>query len=246
MHVIIEKQEVSTMNFDFIKQKQILLLDDELPLLEMVESILINDGYKNIKRATTLTEALNTLEKSSPDLALLDINLPDGSGFELMEKIRQNYDFPVLFLSARGEDEDRFYGFQLGADDYIVKPFLPQELLLRIGAILRRSYKNDSPLVMLEASMIDFEKAQVIKNEEIIPLTAKEFDLLTVLHRNSSKIVTIDCLCEAVWGDNPFGYENSLMAHIRRIREKIESNPSKPVSLVTIKGLGYKLITKER
>ena len=113
-------------------------------------------------------------------------------------------------------------------------------------AILRRSYREENPLVRLHASEIDFARAEVIKNGEHIPLTAKEYELLNALYRNAGRIVTIDALCEAAWGDNPFGYENSLMAHIRRIREKIEDTPSKPVSLVTMKGLGYKLIVEGR
>ena len=128
----------------------------------------------------------------------------------------------------------------------MIKPFLPKELSLRINAILRRSYKADNPLVKLHDSEIDFERAEVIKNGKHISLTAKEHDILAALYRNAGRIVTIDALCEAAWGDNPFGYENSLMAHIRRIREKIEENPSHPVSLITIKGLGYKLITESK
>ncbi len=115
---------------------------------------------------------------------------------------------------------------------------------MRIGAILRRCYKQEQPLACLSACQLDFEKAEVVKHGEHIPLTAKEFAILSALYRNAGKIVTIDMLCEAAWGENPFGYENSLMAHIRRIREKIEENPSKPVSLITVKGLGYKLITE--
>ena len=109
-------------------------------------------------------------------------------------------------------------------------------------AVLRRSYKEEDPIAKLSGSEIDFSRAEVIKNGEHLPLTAKEHSLLLALYRNSGKIVTIDALCEAAWGDNPFGYENSLMAHICRIREKIEQNPSQPVSLITIKGLGYKLV----
>ena len=124
----------------------------------------------------------------------------------------------------------------------MVKPFLPKELSLRIGIILRHNYKGESPTVQLAGSQIDFDRAEVIKDHEHISLTAKEHDILLALYRNAGRIVTIDQLCEAAWGDNPYGYENSLMAHIRRIREKIEANPSKPVSLITVKGLGYKLV----
>ena len=227
---------------DYIKRKRLLLVDDEPELLDMVVSILREDGYENIRTAGTVEEALREAGESAPELAILDVMLPDGDGFGLMEKLREKGDYPVLFLTARGEDEDKFRGFGLGADDYIVKPFLPKELLFRVAAILRRSYKEEDPLVKLSGCKIDLERAEVIKEGERIPLTAKEYELLSALYRNAGRIVTIDALCEAAWGDNPYGYENSLMAHIRRIREKIETNPSKPGSLVTVKGLGYKLI----
>lgn len=227
-----------------LKNKRILLVDDEQELLNMVVSILKDDGFSNIKTAMSVSEALNAAQSFKPQLAVLDVMLPDGDGFSLMSELKKWGDFPILFLTAKGEDEDKFNGFGLGADDYIVKPFLPKELIFRITAILRRTYKDENPLVKLSGSEIDFERAEVIKDGAHIQLTAKEFELLSALYRNAGRIVTIDALCEAAWGDNPFGYENSLMAHIRRIREKIEKDPSHPVSLVTIKGLGYKLITE--
>ena len=233
------------MDFEYLKNKKLLLVDDEPELLSMVEGILEKEGYRNIRRAGNVKEALKIFQEWQPEMAVLDVMLPDGDGFGLFEKIREISDIPVLFLTARGEEEDKFLGLGLGADDYIVKPFLPREQILRIGVILRRCYKEEQPVVRLAGCTVDFERAQVIKGEEKLPLTAKEFALLSALYRNSGKIVTIDMLCQAVWGDNPYGYENSLMAHIRRIREKIEENPSKPVSLITVKGLGYKLIAKE-
>lgn len=228
------------MNNDYLLDKRILLVDDEQELLDMLKSILEEEGFRRISTAKTVKEALDSVENFKPELAILDVMLPDGDGFSLMKKL--NADFPVLFLTARGEDEDKFRGFGLGADDYVVKPFLPKELLFRIMAVLRRSYKEEDPIVKLSGSKIDFSRAEVIKNGEHLPLTAKEHSLLLALYRNSGRIVTIDALCEAAWGGNPFGYENSLMAHIRRIREKIEQNPSQPVSLIMIKGLGYKLV----
>lgn len=232
------------MPLEYLKNKHILLVDDEQELLNMVVSILNSDGYHNISTAKNVTEALVLAEETAPELAILDVMLPDGNGFDLIKKLKLKGDYPILFLTALGEDDDKIKGFGLGADDYIVKPFLPKELLFRVAAILRRSYKNEDPLVKLQNCEIDFARAEVIKKGEHIPLTAKEHDLLSVLYRNAGRIVTIDALCEAAWGDNPFGYENSLMAHIRRIREKIELNPSQPVSLVTTKGLGYKLIVE--
>ena len=171
--------------------------------------------------------------------------LPDGDGYLLMQQMREFTDVPVIFLTAKDTGADKLTGLGLGADDYIVKPFMPEELLLRVYAVLRRCYKKDSPLVHLADCTIDFTRAEVTRRGEVISLTAKEHILLETLARNEGKIVTVDALCEALWGDNPFGYENSLNAHVRRIREKIESNPSKPVSLITIKGLGYKLNTRK-
>lgn len=234
------------MEQEYLKNKCILLVDDEQEILDMVLSILNDSGFDNIHTAKSVKEAQKIAEEINPKLAVLDIMLPDGNGFDLMQTLKKNSDYPILFLTARGEDEDRLHGLGLGADDYIIKPFLPKELLFRITAILRRSYKEDNPLVKLHYSQIDFSRAEIIKNHQHISLTAKEHELLSVLYRNAGRIVTIDALCEAAWGDNPYGYENSLMAHIRRIREKIEKNPSQPVSLVTIKGLGYKLIVEDR
>ncbi len=230
------------MEYDYLKQKRILLVDDEPQLRELVSSILAQEGYAQVRTAGSVAQALEEAGSWKPELAILDVMLPDGDGFSLFQRLRETGDIPVLFLTARGEEEDKFRGFGLGADDYIVKPFLPRELLFRIAAVLRRSYKEEAPRVRLAACEIDFERAEVLRGEGRLPLTAKEFELLSALYRNAGRIVTIDRLCEAAWGENPYGYENSLMAHIRRIREKIEENPSKPVSLLTVKGLGYKLV----
>lgn len=230
------------MDFEYLKTKRLLLVDDEQDLLDMVVSILKEEGFHYIATAKTVKNALALADHFQPDIAILDVMLPDGNGFSLMKQLKHKAEYPILFLTARGEDEDRLQGFGLGADDYIVKPFLPKELIFRIMAILRRCYKEENPFVKLQNSEIDFDRAEIIKGSKHIALTAKEYKILSVLYRNSGRIVTIDALCEAAWGENPFGYENSLMAHIRRIREKIEINPSHPVSLITVKGLGYKLV----
>lgn len=130
----------------------------------------------------------------------------------------------------------------LGADDYIPKPFLPQELLLRVYAVLRRSYPAVEPKVQLDYCVIDFDRAEAVREDGPVSLTAKEFALLEILSRNQGKVVTTDAICNALWGGDAFGYENPLNAHIRRVREKIERDPSHPVSLITCKGLGYKLM----
>lgn len=229
------------MEQSFLHTKKILLVDDEPELCKLVIDILSDDGFSNIIDTGTAQTGLIFARQEKPDLAILDVMLPDGDGFSLMKKLRTFTDIPIIFLTAKDEAADKLSGLGLGADDYVVKPFLPQELLLRVHAVLRRCYKADSPLLELEGCTVDFSRAEVNKNGIIVTLTAKEHTLLETLSRSEGRIVSIDALCEALWGDNPFGYENSLNAHIRRIREKIETDPSKPVSLITIKGLGYKL-----
>ena len=233
------------MNYDYLKSKKILLVDDEKEILQLLICILKEEGYSSIITSSSAKEAINKSKEDRPDICILDVSLPDEDGFFVMKKLREFSNMPVLFLTAKGENEDKFLGLSLGADDYIVKPFLPRELTLRLNAVLKRTYKNESPLLNLSCSSIDFERAEVLKDNKLIPLTAKEYSILYALYKNANKIVTIDALCEAAWGDNIFGYENSLMAHIRRIREKIELTPSSPVSLITVKGLGYKLIVDD-
>lgn len=233
------------MDNSFLHSKKLLLVDDEPELLKMVSAILKDAGFENIVAAVSVKEGAAKAQNEKPDLAILDVMLPDGDGFSLMQQLRSFTDMPVIFLTARDEAADKLAGLGLGADDYIAKPFMPQELLLRTYAVLRRTYKEDNPLVLLDGCTVDFSRAQVNKCGELIPLTAKEHTLLETLARSEGKIVTVDALCEALWGDNPFGYENSLNAHVRRIREKIETDPSSPVSLITVKGLGYKLNTRK-
>lgn len=232
------------MTDSYLHEKKILLVDDAPELLEMVLGILRTAGFEHVCTAASVGESLTQVRKDIPDLMLLDIMLPDGDGFSLMKQLREITDAPVIFLTARDASADKLSGLGLGADDYIVKPFLPKELLLRVYAVLRRCYREDADRIVLDSCTIDFSRAEVQKNGEVIALTAKEHALLETLARNDGRIVTVDSLCEALWGDNPFGYENSLNAHVRRIREKIEADPSKPKALITVKGLGYRLITK--
>lgn len=234
------------MDDTYLNTKQILLVDDEPELLEFLQMMLKEDGYINISAATTVQTALELVGHISPDLAILDIMLPDGEGYEIAEVIMKRFHIPVIFLTAKSEDQDQIRGLSLGADDYILKPFLPEAFLLKIRAMLRRCYKSENPLVNLAGCSIDFQKAEVVKEGEHIALTAKEYEILKALVLNANRILTIDALCEAAWGDNIFGYEKPLIAHIRRIREKIERVPSKPESLLTVKGLGYKLIVQDR
>ncbi|MDD2979908.1 MAG: response regulator transcription factor [Hespellia sp.] len=235
-----------------IEDAKILIVDDNPGLRRLVTGILKRDGFCNLTAADCCAAAKSSFLQCHPDFIILDIMLPDGDGFSLMPFFRKSSFVPVLFLSAKDEDEDRLRGLGLGADDYLTKPFLPQELLLRIRSILRRTYQignaeTSSPsLLTLGTRTIDFAGAVVTEqNGTASPLTAKELLLLQKLYENRGNIVTFDAICETLWGDAYYGYENSLMVHIRRLREKVEEIPSKPKWILTARGLGYKL-AKER
>lgn len=217
----------------------ILLVDDEPALREMVGDILRADGYA-VVTAAGCREAVAVFEEHTPDAVLLDVMLPDGDGFSLFRTLRAKRDVPVLFLSARDEDSARLQGLGLGADDYITKPFLPQELLLRLRAVLRRVYRLEEQSHLGDVTIL-WGKGAVVKNGEEISLTAKEFTLLRKLWDNRGNIVTVDALCAALWEGPLVGYENTLMVHVRRLREKIEQAPSHPRHLLTVRGLGYRL-----
>ena len=172
--------------------------------------------------------------------------LQDGNGFDFYSRMKETgdlYDAPVIFLSARDEDTARLKGLGLGADDYITKPFLPKELLLRIGAILRRTYhfEEKGQSARLGETLVSMDAGTVTRNGKETALTAKELALFHVLFRNRGKIVTTDALCDALWPDGSFGLESSLIVHMRHLREKVEAEPSKPKYLIKVRGLGYKL-----
>lgn len=219
---------------------RILIVDDEPALQSMVQEILTQAGYET-DAALSCAQALEQFLASAPDAVLLDVMLSDGDGFSLFGKLREIQDVPVLFLSARDEDEARLRGLGLGADDYITKPFLPQELLLRLRAVLRRVYREEARSARLGETEIDWGKGIVRCSGQETTLTAKEFALLRKLWEARGNIVTIDALCSALWDGPLVGYENTLMVHIRRLREKVEADPSHPQFLLTVRGLGYRL-----
>lgn len=228
---------------DEIKNKKILIVDDEKELLKLLENKLFESGFYHIFKSENCSNALQIAKEQNISLFVLDVNLPDGNGFALYEDIRKFSQSPVIFLTARGEADDRLTGLGLGADDYIVKPFLTSEFVLRVTAVLKRTYKSviKNTDIKLSDRVINLETASVKFQGEEIPLTAKEFIILKKLYENKNRIVTYDALCLAAWGDGYYGYENTLMVHIRRLREKIETDPSKPKHIITVKGLGYKL-----
>lgn len=228
-----------------LKKRRILLVDDEPELRRMVAAMLAAEGFSHVVQAANVQEALAAYRQAKPELALLDVMLPDGDGFTLCQYLRAfepEAPLPVIFLTAKDETDDRLAGLRCGADDYVTKPFSPQELVLRMQAVLRRCYPAEPETVYLENATLDLANADVLRHDtgEHLTLTVKERVILDMLARNANRIVTTDALCEAAWGDS-FGYAQSLMTHVRRIREKIEKDPSQPQSLVTAKGLGYRL-----
>lgn len=224
---------------------KILLVDDDRDLLEMLLSIFRRAGYTKLLTASSGLEALRAWKENQPDLVVLDVMMPGMDGFSVLKEIRRTSRVPVLMLTARGEAEDRIEGLEIGADDYLPKPFLPRELLLRAGAILSRAYPEKNELVELAGATVNMANAEVLKSGEKQTLTAKELQLFEKLYQNAGRIVTTGILCETICGEFWQGYESTLSTHIRHLREKIEENPSKPVSLITIKGLGYRLNLKE-
>ncbi len=233
----------------YVYECRILIVDDNEELRKMICGMLRKEGFSFVDTAAGCSDALFYLSKQQPELVILDIGLPDGDGFSLMQKIRAAADIPVLFLSARDEDNDRLLGLGLGADDYMTKPFLPKELILRLTAILKRTYFSSGRMEQpaenafrLGGKTVRLHSATVISDDGTeVSLTAKELALLTKLWKNRGNIVTFDALTQAAWGDYYYGYENTLMVHIRRLREKIEENPSHPKCLLTVRGIGYKL-----
>lgn len=231
-----------------IQDAKILIVDDNHELLNLLKDELYGAGYHQLWTADSVRTARQVLGAVLPELVVLDINLPDGDGFALFREIRTNSEVPILFLSARDADSDRLFGLGLGADDYMTKPFLMQELLLRVQVILRRFYRTElqrDEVIRLGQYTVDLNDATVTGSGDTVSLTATERTILQKLWDNRGHIVTYDALCDAVWGSGYYGYENSLNVHIRHLREKIEENPSQPQWLLTARGLGYKLRKEE-
>lgn len=222
--------------------KHILIVDDDTALSESIKEVLVSRGFKNISRAYSISEGIDVVSTSHIDLIILDVMLPDGEGYLLSQYVRKNSDIPILFLTAKNNPDDEIRGLDSGGDDYVTKPFLPKSLTYRIIALLRRAYKDESELIELTDCIIDLNNATVKKSGQNLSLTPTEIQVLRKLYANKNYIVSTETICDTIWGLDSFGYEKSLMVHIRNIREKIELIPSKPSHLITVKGLGYKLV----
>lgn len=226
---------------------KILLVDDEKDISDLIEEALRQDSFADIQKAYTGMEAIQICREYQPDVVILDIMLPDIDGIEVCKKIREFSICSILFLSSRNDDIDKILGLSSGGDDYITKPFSPREIVYRVKAQLRRQqYHSDSStdrngLLTVGCLTLDKESSRIYKKGQEVDLTGREFLLLSYLMENADKIISKERLYEQVWGEYSSICDNTIMVHIRHIREKMEDTPSAPKQLITIKGLGYKL-----
>ena len=224
-------------------RSKILLVDDETKVCELIKAYLVKDGYDVIIAADGKT-AIEQAQRHKPDLILLDLNLPELDGLEVCRTIRRQSNVPIIMLTARDEETDKIVGLELGADDYVTKPFSPRELVARVSAVLRRyreGLKQDKQIVAGEIRL-DSEEYKATYSGQPLSLTAAEFKLLSVLASNAGRVYTRLQLMDSAFGESYEGYERTIDAHIKNIRQKISrlapelSNP-----LVTVRGVGYKL-----
>lgn len=222
---------------------KILIVEDEDSVLDPLELLLSKEGF-SIETARNGREGLDKFSKVSPDLVLLDIMLPEVSGTEVCRQIRAKSNVPIIMLTAKDTEVDKVVGLELGADDYIVKPYSKAELVARIKAVLRRGVSDHAPgeggVITAGPVTIDVERHAVSIAGVSISLPLKEFELLEFLVRNSGRVLTRTQLIDRVWGSDYFGDTKTLDVHVKRLRAKIEKDPANPIYIQTIRGLGYK------
>lgn len=227
--------------------KNILLLEDNESIIMGLKYSLEQEGF-DVETAKSVSDAKNKINEKEYSIYLLDITLPDGNGFEICKLIKEKYDKPVIFLTARDEETNVVYGLDMGADDYVTKPFNPQELIARVNSLLRRYTKLGSAVEEEEENIfrvgdleIDDNLKQVKINDQEIKLTPTEYKILKFLTENKGKVYSINQIYENIWAEDCYGAENIIAVHIRHIREKIEINPKEPKYLKVIWGVGYKI-----
>jgi len=222
--------------------KTILVVDDEPIVREVVVRYLERDGYSTLEAADG-DHARELVERSAPDLVVLDVMLPGTDGLELCRWIRSTSELPVILLTARGEEADRIVGLELGADDYVTKPFSPRELAARVRTVLRRTEPRENAAERLAFGDVEVDAAtrDVRKGGVPVQLTAREFDLLWFLARHPRRVFSRDQLMRRVWGYEAAVDTGTVTVHVRRLREKVESDPSQPRHLQTVWGVGYRL-----
>lgn len=219
-------------------KSKVLIVDDEQDIRELIKFYINKEGYDVIE-AKDGEEALSIFESEYIDLAIIDVMMPKMDGFELVEKIKELKDVPCIMLTAKGESKDKLRGFSAGVDDYVVKPFDPNELMARVKAVMRRYDINASNIIMLKDVELDGEKYEIRYKDETIHLPLKQFELLFELAKHPNQIFSREQLIEKIWGMDYDGFDRTVDVHIKRIRENIGHLPG--FSVVTVRGLGYKV-----
>jgi two-component system response regulator RegX3 len=223
---------------------KILIVEDESSFSEALSFLLGKEGY-DVAVAATGTDAIKQFNENGADLVLLDLMIPEISGVEVCKTIRTSSQVPIIMLTAKDSEIDKVVGLELGADDYVTKPYSSRELIARIKAVLRRGTNEDiapeNGILTAAGIRLDVGKHQVTVNGTLISLPLKEFELLEFLMRNSGRVLTRSQLIDRIWGGDYYGDTKTLDVHIKRLRSKIEADPANPVLIQTIRGLGYKL-----
>lgn len=230
-----------------MKKEKILIVDDEKEIRDLIEIYLKGEGYETLK-AKDGEEALYLLKGNDIDLVILDVMMPKLNGIETCLKIREESEMPIIMLSAKSEDIDKILGLNMGADDYLSKPFNTLELIARVKSQLRRYKKfNNKPkeeselMIVIDDLCIKLDTHEVFLGEKSIRFTPTEFDILVLLAKNRGKVFSMRNIYESVWDQEYMESDNTVMVHIRKIREKIEENPRSPRFLKTVCGVGYKI-----
>lgn len=223
---------------------KILVIDDEYGILEVVHAYLIKEGFE-VYTASSGKQGLMLFEQAAIDLVVLDLMLPDLSGEEICQTIRRDSQVPIIMLTAKKEEEDRIRGLELGADDYLSKPFNTKELIMRIQAILRRVYQHqkvERRLISFNGGYLTIDQAErIVKiNQEIVELTKNEYELLAILSEHPDRTFTREQLISFAFGEDYLGYDRTIDVHIKNIRKKIEPDQKDPSFIVTVFGVGYK------
>ena len=221
---------------------RVLLVDDEVSIQRAVSPLLASRGY-DVRVAGTAAEALSAFETWAPDLVVLDLGLPDLEGGEVCRRIRLTSQAPIIVLSARGAERDKVEALDRGADDYVTKPFGPEELLARVRTALRRAFKPDEPDTgQIEAGdlVVDFDRRRVVRDGEEIRLTPKEFDLLALLARNPGRVLTHRVILKTIWGPNAVSQPEHLWVLVRQLRKRIEPDPAHPRYIQSEPWVGYR------
>lgn len=237
------------MSDEQFRNRLILVVDDEERMLRFIRLNLEHDGFLVIQ-ATRGMQALDVLRQEMPDLVLLDVMMPDLDGFEVLRMIREAYSVPVIMLTAKGEEDDRIYGLELGADDYITKPFSPRELVSRVKAVLRRTESSgiaSKDLIEVDDRLkIDFGRREIWVEGNLVQLRPTEYRLLFHLVQNAGWVMTYDQLLTKVWGYEYRDEPHYVRLYVNYLRQKLEENPSEPKYILTERGVGYRFVDYKR